>query len=146
MEHHLRIARATNDLDRIVSLYREGLSFNLIGSFEGHDGFDGAMLGRPDSGYHLEFTRQHGHLVPGAPTRENLLVFYIADREAWEKACTKAEAAGFLRVESHNPYWDKRGRTFEDPDGYRIVLQRSTWPTAEQVADLRPAGSGPEST
>jgi hypothetical protein len=27
-----------------------------------------------------------------------------------------------------NPYWDRRGRTFADPDGYRVVLQNSPWP------------------
>lgn len=132
MEQHLRIARATNDLERLVSIYRDGLGLGVLGSFEGHDGFDGVMLGRPDSGYHLEFTRQHGHLVEGSPTKENLLVFYVPDRELWDRACKRAEAAGFLRVESHNPYWDKLGQTFEDPDGYRIVLQRSTWPTSAQ--------------
>jgi len=26
-----------------------------------------------------------------------------------------------------NPYWDRCGLTFEDPDGYRVVLQRENW-------------------
>lgn len=26
------------------------------------------------------------------------------------------------------PYWDRKGKTFEDPDGYRVVLQQSSWP------------------
>ena len=30
-------------------------------------------------------------------------------------------------VKSYNPYWDISGVTFEDPDGYRIVLQNATW-------------------
>ena len=36
-------------------------------------------------------------------------------------------AAGFRRVGSINPYWETRGRTFEDLDGYRIVLQNAAW-------------------
>jgi hypothetical protein len=36
-------------------------------------------------------------------------------------------AAGFKQVASFNPCWETRGRTFEDPDGYRIVLQRERW-------------------
>jgi hypothetical protein len=28
---------------------------------------------------------------------------------------------------SFNPYWDRQGVTFEDPDGYRVVLQNATW-------------------
>jgi len=31
-------------------------------------------------------------------------------------------------VKAFNPYWDKNGKTFEDPDGYRVVLQRASWP------------------
>ena len=35
------------------------------------------------------------------------------------------KAAGFKQVTSFNPYWEIRGRTFVDPDSYRVVLQRS---------------------
>jgi hypothetical protein len=31
--------------------------------------------------------------------------------------------AGFVPVSAVNPYWDRDGVTFEDPDGYRVVLQ-----------------------
>ena len=34
---------------------------------------------------------------------------------------------GFTEVEPFNPYWKTRGRTFEDPDGYRVVLQNDAW-------------------
>ena len=34
---------------------------------------------------------------------------------------------GFGRVKSFNPYWDVSGRTFEDADGYRLVLQNAAW-------------------
>jgi putative acetyltransferase len=36
--------------------------------------------------------------------------------------------AGFEQVAALNPYWEARGRTFRDHDGYRVVLQRSRWP------------------
>jgi len=35
--------------------------------------------------------------------------------------------AGFREVSSFNPYWARQGRTFEDADGYRVVLQRASW-------------------
>jgi hypothetical protein len=35
--------------------------------------------------------------------------------------------AGFRRVAPFNPYWEVRGRTYEDADGYRIVLQQAEW-------------------
>lgn len=36
-------------------------------------------------------------------------------------------SAGFQEVSSYNPYWDLQGRTFEDIDGYRVVLRNATW-------------------
>ena len=36
-------------------------------------------------------------------------------------------AAGFVQVESYNEYWDVVGKTFEDIDGYRVVLQNQEW-------------------
>ena len=37
------------------------------------------------------------------------------------------QSAGFKLVSPFNPYWGVLGRTFEDPDGYRTVLQRERW-------------------
>ena len=31
-------------------------------------------------------------------------------------------------VPAFNAYWDRSGKTYEDPDGYRIVLQNAAWP------------------
>jgi hypothetical protein len=36
-------------------------------------------------------------------------------------------AAGFREVASYNPYWTLEGKTFEDLDGYRVVLQNAAW-------------------
>ena len=128
MRVHLRVARPTENLESIVEMYRKGLDLDVLGSFERHEGFDGVMLGRAGLDYHLEFTRQHGQAAGRAPTGENLLVFYLPERRKWEAACSRMAEAGFDLVPSHNPYWDARGRTFEDPDGYRVVLQGSQWP------------------
>lgn len=125
---HLRVARATNQLAEVVRFYREGLGFEVIGSFENHEGFDGAMLGHRGAGYHLEFTHQRGEQVGRAPTEENLLVFYLPKREAWQAAIDQIKEIGQHPVRSRNPYWNQRGVTFEDPDGYRVVLQNSGWP------------------
>jgi hypothetical protein len=37
------------------------------------------------------------------------------------------ELAGFMFVPSYNPYWYQDGRTFEDADGYRVVLENGEW-------------------
>ena len=51
-----RIARPTNRLSEIVEFYTKGLGMEIIGSFYGHAGYDGVMLGMTDSKYHVEFT------------------------------------------------------------------------------------------
>jgi hypothetical protein len=123
----IRIARPTDNLDKIISMYKEGLDFVVLGKFEDHDGFDGVVLGSPGQIYHLEFTHQKNHKAGKAPTKDNLLVFYIEDREEWKHQSNKMKEAGFSKVDSFNPYWDKHGNTFEDLDGYRVVLQNSAW-------------------
>jgi uncharacterized glyoxalase superfamily protein PhnB len=57
-----------------------------------------------------------------------LLVFYLPDAEEWRAALDRMVAAGYVPVPSINPYWDRSGRTFEDPDGYRVVLENAPWP------------------
>ncbi|HZH26288.1 MAG TPA: VOC family protein [Azospirillaceae bacterium] len=124
----LRVARPTDRLDEVVSFYRDGLGLEILASFENHDGFDGVMLGHPNAPYHLEFTRHHGHTAGRAPTQDNLLVFYLPERAAWEDAVSRMKNHGHAPVPSYNPYWDRHGVTFEDPDGYRVVLQNTSWP------------------
>ncbi len=110
-----------------VAFYRDGLGFEVLGGFEDHEGFDGVMLGHRDAGYHLELTHQRGHRVGRAPNAEHLLVFYLPDAEAWRRLVARLEAQGHEAVPSNNPYWDRRGKTFEDPDGYRVVLRNAAW-------------------
>ena len=82
----LRVARPTDDLDALLPFYRDGLGFEVLDRFEGHEGFDGVMLGHHGAPYHLEFTRARGHTAGRAPTRDNLLVLYIPDATAWAAA------------------------------------------------------------
>jgi catechol 2,3-dioxygenase-like lactoylglutathione lyase family enzyme len=127
MSVHLRIARPVRNLRRSVSMYSHGLGLEEIGRFDDNAGFDGVMLGKPGAGYHLEFTFCRTHPVQPAPTPEDLLVLYFPDPEDWRKVCAAMTEAGFREVEAFNPYWQRLGRTFEDPDGYRVVIQRAAW-------------------
>lgn len=108
-------------------MYCRGLGLRVVGSFENHDGFDGVMLGAAGSGYHFEFTHCRTRPIVPSPTVEDLLVLYIPSAAEWQAACARMLAAGFKQVESFNPYWEARGRTYEDPDGYRVVLQQGEW-------------------
>jgi catechol 2,3-dioxygenase-like lactoylglutathione lyase family enzyme len=125
---HLRAARPTDDLEAVVRFYRDGLGLDVLYQFRDHDGFDGVMLGRAGAGYHLEFTRKAGHHAGKAPTEDNLLVFYLPDRDAWQRAIDRLAQHGYLPVPAFNLYWDRHGQTFMDPDGYRVVLQNAAWP------------------
>jgi catechol 2,3-dioxygenase-like lactoylglutathione lyase family enzyme len=124
---HLRIARPVTDPDQMAQLYCAGFGMNVVGSFHDHAGFDGTMVGAEGAGFHFEFTHCHDHPVKPAPTVEDLVVFYYPNDRDWEAASTRLSAAGFKQVESFNPYWERNGITFEDPDGYRIVLARGKW-------------------
>jgi catechol 2,3-dioxygenase-like lactoylglutathione lyase family enzyme len=123
----LRVARPTDRLEESVRFYVVGLGLEQLGSFENHEGFDGVIVGRSGAPYHLEFTHQRGHAVGSAPTKDNLMVFYLPDEGEWTSAVERMGAAGYKSVPSLNPYWDLNGRTFEDPDGYRVVLQNAEW-------------------
>ena len=124
----LRVARPTDLLDEVIRFYTEGIGLTVLGSFEDHEGFDGVMLGVPGAYYHLEFTRKRGHAAGRAPTQDNLLVFYVSDKQEWLQATERMSAAGYQPVPSFNPYWDVSGQTYEDPDGYRVVIQNQSWP------------------
>ncbi|MCL4158331.1 UNVERIFIED_CONTAM: hypothetical protein GTU68_005538 [Idotea baltica] len=124
----LRVARPSDDLAALIHFYVNGLGLEVIDQFESHDGFDGIMLSRKGWPYHFEFTHAAGHIAGKAPTEDNLIVFYLPEKQAWENAIAKMRTAGYAPVKSFNPYWDERGFTFEDPDGYRVVLQNAAWP------------------
>jgi len=126
---HLRIARPSDDLQAVTRFYRDGLGFDLLYEFVDHDGFDGVMLGHQGSAYHLEFTRSRGHVAGRAPTKDNLLVFYLPNLGEWRRAVARLDRLGYRAMDAFNPYWDRDGKTFEDPDGYRVVLQNANWPT-----------------
>lgn len=125
---HLRVARPSDNLAAVIRFYRDGLGFDVLASFTDHEGFDGVMLGHTGTAYHLEFTHKAGHPVGTAPTQDHLLVFYLPDIREFEAALARLERAGHQAVPAFNPYWDRMGKTFEDPDGYRVVLQNAAWP------------------
>ena len=123
----IRVARPTDNLAAIAEMYGKGLGFAVLAEFKDHRGFDGVILGHPGQLYHIEFTPQRGHKVGKAPTQDHLLVFYVPNKDEWEAGCAQMISAGFCEVSSYNPYWDLHGRTFEDTDGYRVVLQNAAW-------------------
>lgn len=127
MIQQVRVARPVQDVASIAAMYQRGLNLREIGSFHDHDEFDGVMLADPGKGFHFEFTVHRVHPVKPSPTSEDLLVFYIPELRDWEVRCAAMLEAGFVEVDPRIPYWKQRGRTFQDPDRYRVVIERAAW-------------------
>jgi catechol 2,3-dioxygenase-like lactoylglutathione lyase family enzyme len=123
----LRVARASSDLARARRFYCDGLGLAPLGAFEDHDGCDGLIVGLEGAARHVELVHERGAAL-APPSVEDLIVLY-EPAPARHAACVRRmQAAGFAPVRSHNPYWDRHGATFQDPDGYRAVLARLAWP------------------
>ncbi len=80
-----RIARPTDKFEEVISFYETGLGLKRIGEFHNHEGYDGVMFGLPDAEYHLEFTTHVNGSPCPAPTKDNLLVFYMPNKDEIEK-------------------------------------------------------------
>jgi catechol 2,3-dioxygenase-like lactoylglutathione lyase family enzyme len=119
----LRVARHTERLDDLVRFYRDGIGLTEIGRFWDHDGYAGVFLEVPGTGAHLELTAGGSHGMP-SPHPESLLVLYLGDAQTVRTVCSRLDAEPVVPA---NPYWGEHGTTFEDPDGFRVVLVPERW-------------------
>ena len=99
----VRIARPTDRLDEVVEFYRDGLGLVELGSFDGHSGYDGVMLGLPGSDYHLEFTSHEDGSPCPAPSVDNLLVLYLESEQAAEIVAGRLADLGYPRRRTGEP-------------------------------------------
>ena len=114
-----RLARPTRDLALSVRFYRDLVGLPSVGGFDNHDGYDGVFFRLP-GGTELELTA--GPTGPEPSTEEDLLVLYVGTHQELESAGARLRAAGVAMVASPNPYWNRTGQTYLDPDGYRLVV------------------------
>jgi GNAT superfamily N-acetyltransferase len=127
----LRVARHTERLAELVAFYTDGIGLVELGSFRDHDGYAGVFLGIPGTEAHLELTSGGTHGAP-TPHVESLLVLYVGDQDALD---TIAARMAVEPVAPANPYWSEHGLTFEDPDGFRIVLVPERWQVRGNAAE-----------
>ena len=80
------------------------------------------MIGLPGLSYHLEFTQDEKGTQGKAPTKDNLLVLYFPSMEELNKIKRSLESLGHRPVAPENPYWQDKSWTYEDPEGWRVVL------------------------
>ena len=124
--NHIRIAHPSANFEQSLKFWTEGIGLRLLGHTD--DSAEGghalAFLGLPGAGWHLELVDTSE--FASTPTVEDLIVIYLQS-EIEGETIQRIEAAGGVRVASHNPYWDKCGITFQDPDGYLCVLSTQSW-------------------
>jgi ribosomal protein S18 acetylase RimI-like enzyme len=129
----IRVARHTERLADVVAFYRDGIGLRENGGFLDHKGYEGVFLAVPGTGGHLEFTAGGGHGAP-APHPESLLVLYLGDADAVRAVAARL---GSEPVAPANPYWAQHALTFEDPDGFRVVLVPDRWADEEPARAVR---------
>jgi catechol 2,3-dioxygenase-like lactoylglutathione lyase family enzyme len=138
---NVRLARPTNDLLSLVRFYRDGIGLPVIDGFEGHDGFDGVMIGLPGSACHMELTQHPATSTRATPGPEDLLVLYFESVEERDAVVARLSSMGHAPVAPENPYWIGKAITVPDPDGWRVVLFAGAWPQSEAGPPARFRGA-----
>lgn len=116
-----RFARHTNNLENIKYFYNKVLGFELLGSFENHDNYNGIFIEKPHLDWHLEFT-QSNEIVLFNYNEDDILVFYPETKEEYNSLLENIQNLNITFIKSKNPYWNENGKMIFDTDGYRIVI------------------------
>ena len=117
----LRVARHSNDLKAMEHFYTKILGFEVFFSFEGHNGYNGIFLGKPELDWHLEFTSSE-HPAHHTFDEDDILVLYPTNSQDFDKIINAIETNDIEQLEAKNPYWDENGIMIKDPDGYNIII------------------------
>jgi hypothetical protein len=65
-----------------------------------------------------------GGLPAPAPHPESLIVLYLGDDDTVQAVSARL---GVDPIPPANPYWAEYGVTFQDPDGFLVVLVPERW-------------------
>ena len=117
----LRVARHTNDLEKITAFYIDILGLELLGSFKNHINYDGIFIGKPHLNWHLEFTKSDDK-AQHSFDEDDLLVLYPETELAYNHLIKNILNHNISFIDSKNSYWKANGKMLLDPDGYRIVI------------------------
>jgi hypothetical protein len=117
----LRFASHTNNLEKIKSFYINTLGFELLGSFENHNNYDGIFIGKPNLDWHLEFTK-YNDIVEFNFGEEDYLVLYPENNFEYNSILEKISKNKIEFITSKNPFWNDNEKMILDPDGYQIII------------------------
>ena len=118
---HFRVARHTNNLEDLKNFYINVLNFELLGSFENHDNYNGVFLGFPKVNWHLEFTSSNEKVIHQFD-EDDIFVLYPESKNEYDLLLTNLTNNKIPFLIPKNPYWTENGKMFLDPDGFRMVL------------------------
>jgi hypothetical protein len=117
----LRVARHTNNLEKIETFYINVLGFERLGGFQNHNNYDGVFIGKSNLDWHFEFTessdRANHHF-----DEDDIIVLYPSTILEYNNLLDSVSNNNISIITSKNPYWNENGKMFLDPDGYRIVI------------------------
>ena len=124
---HLRIARPSRDLAAAEEFWVRGLGMDVLwrtaAAGEEHALL---MLGWQHAAWHLELVEDLDAAQASKPTDEDLLVLHLG-APLHEDMAQRLLQAGGVPARPRNPYWQRWGTTYVDPDGYILVLSHRSW-------------------
>ena len=118
---NLRIARHTDDLEKIEEFYVNILGFERLGGFQNHNNYDGVFIGKPKLDWHFEFTQSNAK-TNHTFDEDDVTVLYPKTILEYNILTTNLIANNISIITAKNPYWNENGKMFLDPDGFRIVI------------------------
>lgn len=117
----LRVARHTNNLEKIEVFYVDILGFERLGGFQNHNNYDGVFIGKSGLDWHFEFTESNDKANHHFD-EDDILVLYPNTILEYNNLLDSVSNNNISIITSKNPYWNENGKMFLDPDGYRIVI------------------------
>ena len=117
----LRVARHTNNLEKIEDFYVNILGFERLGGFQNHNNYDGVFIGKTGLDWHFEFTQSETK-ADHKFDEDDIIVLYPDTIRKYNMLLESLLENDIPRITAINPYWNENGQMFQDPDGYRIVV------------------------
>lgn len=116
-----RNARHTDNLKEIIEFYTDVLGLEVLFSFENHNGYNGAFIGKPNHDWHLEFTSSESKAEHKFDI-EDILVFYPTEAIEYDEIIKQIDGKNIEKIKAKNPFWDNNGIMVKDPDGFRVIV------------------------
>ncbi|MCD9573923.1 VOC family protein [Flavobacterium soyae] len=117
----LRVARHTNDLEKIENFYVNVLGFERLGDFQNHNNYDGIFIGKSGLDWHFEFTQSHTE-ANHSFDEDDVIILYPKTISDYNELIHKLIRHNIATITATNPFWNENGKMIQDPDGYRIVI------------------------